>query len=107
LYPAYYLLFYFQDFLVTFGLATKVRLRVKKLPWFVSDTTPADIDWILSKLTDGAQNPVSGDGKCDVMRSDDSDRRIDWLGRRWRDFIDNKIWTIHPDPFWTYPHDYR
>jgi hypothetical protein len=107
LYPAHYLLFFFQDFLVTFGLATKVRLRVKKLPWFVSDTTPADIDWILSKLTDGAQNPVSGDGKCDVMRSDDSDRRIDWLGRRWRDFIDNKIWTIHPDPFWTYPHDYR
>ena len=40
------------------------------------------------------------------MRSDDSDRRIDWLGRRWRGYLDDKIWSVHPDSFWTYPHDF-
>ncbi len=97
----------FSDFLVTFGLAKKVRLRVKSIPWFVSDTTPQDIDWLLSKLIDGAENPLSGDGKCDVMRSGESDRRIGALGLRWREFLDSKLWSVHPDPFWTYPHDFR
>lgn len=66
--------------MVTFGLATKVRLRAKNVPWFVSDTTAQDIDWILSKMMDGAENPVSGDGKCDVMKSEESDKRISELG---------------------------
>jgi hypothetical protein len=35
----------------------------------VSDTTRRDVEWLLAKLTDGAQNPVAGDGKCDVHRS--------------------------------------
>jgi hypothetical protein len=31
-------------------------------------------------LIDGASNPVSGDGKCDVMRTEESDERIRELG---------------------------
>ena len=92
---------------MTFGLATKVRLRVKNVPWFVSDTTPQDLDWVLSKLIDGAENPVSGDGASDVMRSDENDERMAALGRRWKEFIDSKRWSVHADPFWTYPHDFR
>jgi hypothetical protein len=40
-------------------------------------------------------------------RSGDSDTRLDWIGRRWKELIDTEKWSLHPDPFWTYPHDYR
>jgi len=27
-------------------------------------------------------------------------------GEKWKNFLNDGIWSIHPDPFWTYPHDY-
>jgi len=27
-------------------------------------------------------------------------------GEKWKDFLQNGMWSIHPDPFWTFPHDF-
>jgi len=78
------------DFLVTSGIAKQVRLRIKDMPWFVSDTTPQDFHWFLDKLaTDNCDN--SG---------------LLVLGNRWRGLLDSGAFTLEADPFWTFPHDF-
>jgi hypothetical protein len=69
------------DFLLQSHLATKIRLRVKVNPWFVSDTTIKDIEWMLEKLKDGAVNPVAGDGKNDSLQSQENDADLEKLGK--------------------------
>ena len=29
------------------------------------------------------------------------------IGEKWKGFLISGQWTIHEDPFWIYPHDYR
>ena len=29
------------------------------------------------------------------------------IGEKWKAFLTSGAWTIHSDPFWTYPQDYR
>ena len=41
------------EFLVSSGLADRVRLRVKCQPWFVSDTMEVDLDWTLQQMEGG------------------------------------------------------
>ena len=77
------------DFMVTSGVASKVRLRIKNQPWFVSDTTPRDLAWSLERL---AASNVS----C-----------LSQLGRRWSGHLEQGLWTVHDDAFWTLPHCYH
>lgn len=74
------------DFLVSSGVTAKVRLRIKNQPWFVSDTTPADLHWTLSKLSE--------------------DVELSSLGQRWSSYLSAGTWTSVADPFWTFPHDF-
>ena len=39
-----------SDLLVTSGMASEVRFRVKAISWFVSDTMEKDIHWTLDQL---------------------------------------------------------
>jgi len=75
------------DFLVTSKLATKVRMRIKDQPWFVSDTTRQDFSWTLNKLTSLSDSPS-----------------LVTVGNRWKGFVDSGTWEIFDDAFWTYPH---
>jgi len=85
------------DYLVSTGLVKKVRLRVKNQPWFVSDTMPHDIEWVLNEMCDGANKSLNGG---------DPDPILCKYGQKWKDFVKDSIWTIHSDAFWTYPHDF-
>jgi len=73
------------DFLITSKVIKTVKLRIKDQPWFVSDTTPADLTWSLNQLLLGDEN-------------------LSQLATRWQDFIGKGIWSVHSDSFWTYPH---
>jgi len=105
-----------------------VRLRVKVNPWFISDTTTRDIDWMLGKLIDGAINDLGGDGKNDTLRSQENDADLEklgalfqvflfcqifltngrkFLGTCWSSYIRSGKWEVLQDPFWTYPHSFR
>merc|ERR1719187_2871757 len=61
-------------------------MRIKNQPWFVSDTTPADLHWTLSKLSE--------------------DVELSSLGQRWSSYFSAGTWTSVADPFWTFPHDF-
>ena len=76
------------DFLITAGLASVVRMRIKNCPWFVSDTTPHDFTWTLDKLA-SSKEPVLSE-----------------LGGRWRKHVEEARWTVHGDQFWTLPHTF-
>lgn len=70
------------------GNKLKFRIHVKKIPWFVSDTLRADIDWLLTLM----------------INHDNAD--LQQLGNMWRDNLDSNLWEIHDDKFWTSPYDY-
>ncbi|CAG5123182.1 unnamed protein product [Candidula unifasciata] len=53
----------FADFLITSGLASKVRFYPKTFPWFVSDVTPEDFHWTLKQL--GSMNQAWKRGQAD------------------------------------------
>jgi len=74
------------DFLVSSKVADKVRMRIKDQPWFVSDTTPTDLNWSLAKLVE--------------------DVELSRLGRRWTEHFSSGTWSSVADPFWTFPHDF-
>ena len=80
-------------------LMPRVRFRVKNQPWFVSDTMPQDIDWMLAEMSQGAMNNLYG--------SCEKDSVLAKYGEKWQTFIKSGAWSVHPDAFWTYPHDYR
>jgi len=75
------------DFLVSaVPTVHKVRMRIKHIPWFVSDTTPPDIEWTLAKL--------------------EEDPEMQDLAKRWRDYFSEGKWIVLDDLFWTYPQDF-
>ena len=58
---------------------------------------PHDIDWVFKEMCSGAVNDLNGSKSDPILMK---------YGEKWTKYIGNKVWTIHPDPFWTYPHDY-
>ena len=64
-------------------------MRIKDQPWFVSDTTPADITWTLNQLV-GLQ-----------------DESLPVLAQRWQKYFHSSVWSCQADSFWTFPHSYN
>jgi len=79
------------DFLVSSGVATKVRMRVKDQPWFVSDTTIPDITWTINQLSMGLENTSP----------------LAELSRKWSSYFETGVWVVKADSFWTYPHSFN
>lgn len=82
-------------YLLDAGLATKVKLHVKSIPWFVSDVLPRDMDVLLSALADTSLFPGEGGGAVRV------------LGQRLSDAYGNGLLAIAEDPFWTTGFDFQ
>lgn len=90
------------DYLLSSGLAKKVRIRAKNQPWFVSDTMPHDITWTLNAMENGVPKTAQDEettyeGRIKIICS---------TVQRWRHFIESGQWEVSQDPFWTYPHFY-
>lgn len=56
------------DLLLECGFANTVNLHVKAMPWFVSDTTPSDLQWTLEMLMNSDDKRLSELG-MDVFSS--------------------------------------
>src|SRR5581483_12000278 len=63
------------------------------IPWFVSDTTINDFNWLLNSL------------KNDFVSSDEK-FYLEKLAKRWQEYIDNGKWILKVDYFWTSPYAY-
>jgi len=86
----------FSDWLIQSGYASEIHLHAKAIPWFVSDTTPNDFNWLLSAL------------KNDFFSSASSDKKLylEKLSKRWQGYVDNGKWILKSDDFWTSPYAY-
>lgn len=47
------------DLLLECGFAKAINLHVKAMPWFVSDTTPSDLQWTLEMLMNNNDKNLS------------------------------------------------
>lgn len=74
----------FGEFLLATKLASQVQYHVKKLPWFVSDTTIPDFHRALDLVND----------------------HVSKFGDKWRKYLDNGKFALNTDPFWSLPYDF-
>ncbi len=63
------------DFLLQSGLATQIRFHGKRYPWFVSDVTKKDWEWLLNTLVYGQLFPKASEQERESLRR---------LGQRWK-----------------------
>ncbi|KAJ9600116.1 hypothetical protein L9F63_009592 [Diploptera punctata] len=79
------------DFLCTSLLAKKIQFHVKLMPWFISDATVDDFNWLLHVIAQNSQ----------VVPS------FSVLSVRWKNYLDSGIWILKNEKFWTLPIAYN
>ncbi|EGD78848.1 hypothetical protein PTSG_01825 [Salpingoeca rosetta] len=80
----------FAHWLVHTNHAKTVVFHGKAYPWFVSDVTRRDLDWMLDQLSE----------------TEDSDARAH-LAALWKQHFAEGVFVYQSDPFWTYPHEFE
>lgn len=70
-----FLLYQLADFLLQSGLANQIRFHGKRYPWFVSDVTKKDWEWLLNTMVYGQLFPNASDAERESLRR---------LGLRWK-----------------------
>lgn len=78
----------FADWLLSVGLADKVLLHFKQMPWFVSDALVKDFHWMVNEL----------------LSSDD--KNLCSLGERWTRRIQDGSFVLTDHAFWTTSFEY-
>ncbi|KAM9665579.1 damage-control phosphatase ARMT1 isoform 2-T3 [Trichechus inunguis] len=76
------------DFLLSSKLATEIHFYGKRIPWFVSDTTIHDFNWLIEQVKHSNHKWVA---KCGVD---------------WENCVKMSRWVYHDHIFWTLPHEY-
>ncbi|PSN49815.1 Protein-glutamate O-methyltransferase, partial [Blattella germanica] len=78
------------DFLCFSDLVNKINFHVKAIPWFISDATIHDFNWLLH-----------------ILESSNVSSSLPILAARWRNYLDSGRWQINNEIFWTLPHTYN
>jgi len=81
----------YADFLIQSGLAKQVRFHGKRYPWFVSDVTKKDWNWLLNSMVYGHLFPKATDTEMESLRR---------LGLRWKEYEREGKWVYEQHPFW-------
>ncbi|PPQ66356.1 hypothetical protein CVT26_011075 [Gymnopilus dilepis] len=81
----------YADFLLQSGLANQIRFHGKRYPWFVSDVTKKDWDWLLNTMVYGQLFPQASDVELASLRR---------LGMRWKQYEKEGKWVYEQHPFW-------
>ncbi|KAL1737819.1 hypothetical protein HDZ31DRAFT_13603, partial [Schizophyllum fasciatum] len=81
----------YADFLIQTGLASQVRFHGKRYPWFVSDVTRKDWEWLLNIMVYGQLFPKATEAELGSLRK---------LGHRWREYEKSGKWVYEQHPFW-------
>ncbi|XP_023373709.1 protein-glutamate O-methyltransferase isoform X2 [Otolemur garnettii] len=80
--------FILADFLLSSKLANEIHFYGKSIPWFVSDTTVRDFNWLIDQVKCSNHKWMS---KCGVD---------------WENDVKMGRWVYHDHIFWTLPHEY-
>ncbi|KIK95348.1 hypothetical protein PAXRUDRAFT_827110 [Paxillus rubicundulus Ve08.2h10] len=81
----------YADFLIQSGLAKQVRFHGKRYPWFVSDVTRKDWEWLLNTMVYGHLFPKATEAERESLRR---------LGARWKQYEKDGRWVYEQHPFW-------
>jgi hypothetical protein len=76
------------EWLLASGVADKVILHCKQLPWFISDATYRDISWTIRQLNGS------------------NDECLSYLGNHWDQRLANGSLVIQEHSFWTTSYEY-
>ncbi|XP_059032754.1 damage-control phosphatase ARMT1 [Mustela lutreola] len=76
------------DFLLSSQLATEIHFYGKMIPWFVSDVTIHDFNWLIEQMKES-------DDKC-----------MSQCGAAWETYINMGRWVYQDHIFWTLPHEF-
>ncbi|XP_052747953.1 damage-control phosphatase ARMT1-like isoform X2 [Galleria mellonella] len=97
-------------FLVSQKIVQKVRFHVKKIPWFVSDVTPRDFNYLLQQCKNATyrrevpSDPApEGAAEPRVVTSDN----LRTVAQQWQQYIDDGTFIVMCDDFWTSPHVFK
>ncbi|XP_066467396.1 damage-control phosphatase ARMT1 [Tiliqua scincoides] len=80
--------FILAEFLISSKLATEIHFHGKSIPWYVSDTTKQDFNWIIKQMQSSNHKWMS---KC---------------GASWEGNLKKGVWVYNDHFFWTSPHEY-
>lgn len=78
------------DFLIQSGLVKTVHFHGKRLPWFVSDVTRKDWNWLINSCVYGHLFPTVSEGDLASLRT---------LGERWKSYERSGQWVYEQHPF--------
>ncbi|ORY34912.1 hypothetical protein BCR39DRAFT_515577 [Naematelia encephala] len=81
----------YADWLIQSGTCKQVIFHGKKIPWFVSDVTKKDWDWLLNSCVYGQLFGEAKDEEMDSLRT---------LGHRWKQYEKEGKWRYEAHPFW-------
>jgi len=81
----------YADFLIQTGLAKQIRFHGKRYPWFVSDVTRTDWEWLLNTMVYGHLFPKATEQERESLRR---------LGLRWKQYEREGKWVYEQHPFW-------
>lgn len=68
------------------GYASQVRFHGKRYPWFVSDVTTKDWEWLLNTMVYGHLFPDASEEERQSLKT---------LGQRWKVSIYVCFWIMH------------
>lgn len=97
-------------FLVAQKIVQKIRFHVKNMPWFVSDVTPKDFKYLIDACCNSQFSQPSStgateeeDGPPKVIKADS----LRMVGQQWKKYVDEGIFIVLDEDFWTYPTCYK
>ena len=77
------------EFLLSLNLAKTVYFHVKNIPWFVSDASERDINWLMEQMKQSENSYISK------------------LGMRWQSRFKDRSFQFKKHSYWTSGHDYN
>ena len=75
--------FIYADWLIQSGIASEIRFHGKRIPWFVSDVTTADFNWLINSMCYGSLFPDASESELAALRQ---------LGVRWQGYVKENKW---------------
>ncbi|CAH0718380.1 unnamed protein product, partial [Brenthis ino] len=104
-------------FLISQNIVKKVRFHVKKIPWFVSDVTPKDFEYVINACAQASfskevpPEPRSETADGESVQAEGprivTSENLRNLGKEWMKYYEDGTFVVMCDDFWTYPHVYK
>ncbi|KAK0521196.1 Hairy/enhancer-of-split with YRPW motif protein 2 [Tilletia horrida] len=81
----------YADWLIQSGIASVIHFHGKRLPWFVSDVTRKDWDWLLNTTYYASLFPTASDTDVASLRQ---------MAQRWKSYERKGQFVYEQHPFW-------